>query len=431
MVGPSSSPRRTGTTASPERRRLLFLVPFSPRHDATHGGGRSLAQLLVRLGARHDVALLALRADDDPPVDDAVRAECQLVEEYVRSVSRTFGERWSRRFRLLAALARGRPMWVADTFVPEYARRAREVAQSWQPDIVQIEFHVMGQYASAVSVACAPLVLTQYEPGAQAADDWWRWVRGPEKLIRYVDALSWKRFERRMLREVDAVVAFTERDRSSVAKLGQNGITALIPVRTDVPRQPLSAVGSGPPSIVFIGNFMHPPNVDAALRLITQIFPVVARRHPGLLLYVVGDGPPADIRRCRSEQVVVTGRVPDVTPYLDRAAVVAVPIRFGGGIRIKVLEALAAGKAVVASSRALEGLNVVDGEHVVIAETDREFADALGKMLSDEDLRTAIAARARAWARANAGWEKSIEAYEALYESLLRRGASSTGTPAL
>jgi polysaccharide biosynthesis protein PslH len=274
-------------------------------------------------------------------------------------------------------------------------------------------------------------VLTQYEPGAQAADDWWRWVRGPEKLIRYVDALSWKRFERRMLREVDAVVAFTERDRSSVAKLGQNGITALIPVRTDVPRQPLSAVGSGPPSIVFIGNFMHPPNVDAALRLITQIFPVVARRHPGLLLYVVGDGPPADIRRCRSEQVVVTGRVPDVTPYLDRAAVVAVPIRFGGGIRIKVLEALAAGKAVVASSRALEGLNVVDGEHVVIAETDREFADALGKMLSDEDLRTAIAARARAWACANAGWEKSIEAYEALYESLLRRGASSTGTPAL
>jgi polysaccharide biosynthesis protein PslH len=289
----------------------------------------------------------------------------------------------------------------------------------------------MGQYATAVSVARAPLVLTQYEPGAQAADDWWRWVSGHEKLVRYLDALSWRRFERRMLAEVDAVVTFTERDRRSIAQLRPNGITELIPLRTDVPRTPLSATGSPPLSIVFVGNFMHPPNVDAALRLITKIFPVVARRHPGLLLYVVGDGPPAEVRRARSDNVIVTGRVSDVTPYLDRAAVVAVPIRFGGGMRMKVLEALAAGKAVIASRRALEGLDVVDGEHVLIADTDRNFAEALGRILSDEDLRVAIATRARDWACSKAGWEKSIEAYEALYESLLQRGASSTGSPGL
>ena len=91
----------------------------------------------------------------------------------------------------------------------------------------------------------------------------------------------------------------------------------------------------------------------------------------------------------------------------------------GGGIRVKVLEALAAGKAVVASSRALEGLDVVDGEHALVAETDAEFADAIGRLLADRDLRVALARRAREWACTNVRWERSIEAYEALYDRLL------------
>jgi glycosyltransferase involved in cell wall biosynthesis len=411
------------------RRRLLFLVPFAPRLDATHGGGRALAQLIGRLASRHDTALLALRADDDLPVDDLLKERCHLVEEFVRGgVGRTVRERWSRRARLLAGLAAGRPMWASEWFLPAYAKRAGGLARAWRPDIIQIEFHVMAQYARAVSSASAPIVLTEPESGVQAAEDQLRSATGFEKVLRRMDARAWHRFEKRVLGEVDAVVAFTERDRDAVTQLRPNATVARIPLGTEVPSKPLSASGSPPPSIVFVGNFMHPPNADAALRLVTEIFPLVSSRSPHSLLYIVGDRPPGEIERLSSERVIVTGIVPDVTPYLDRAAVVVAPVRFGGGMRVKVLEALAAGKAMVASKRALEGLDVVDEDQVLVAESDREFGEAISRLLLDEDLRVTLATHAREWACSNIGWEKSIEAYEALYESLLRRAARLTRT---
>jgi glycosyltransferase involved in cell wall biosynthesis len=192
-----------------------------------------------------------------------------------------------------------------------------------------------------------------------------------------------------------------------------------IPIGTVLPERPLDPLGRPPPSIGFVGSFIHPPNTDAAVRLIGAIFPRLRAQFPKLLLYVVGDGPPAWVREMAGENVFVTGRVPDTSSYLDRAALIVVPLRLGGGMRVKVLEALAAGKAVVASSLAVEGLGVTDGEQVVLAETDQEFCDAIGGLLRDPERRVALARRARAWACANLGWENSVAAYETLYTSLI------------
>jgi polysaccharide biosynthesis protein PslH len=408
------------------RRRLLLLSPFSPRLDAAHGGARSIAQLVSKLAERHDVALLCIPADDDPRVDDVLRGRCQLVEEFVRrGAGRTWKERWSRRARLLAALARGSPTWVADSKVDDFAVRVGKLAETWRPDVIQMEFHVMSQYRPALASSPAPVVLTQHEPGSTASREAVALHHGVMRAIQWLDALAWRRFERRALATVDAVVTFTERDRQELLRLRPNTLVTRIPLATDVPLRPLTAAGAPPPRIVFVGNFIHPPNVDAATRLVVDIFPRVERVHPDSILYVVGEGPPRELARLSRERVIVAGRVPDVTPYLDAAAVIAVPIRMGGGTRVKVLEAFAAGKAVVASSLALEGLDVVDGEHVLIAETDGEFADAIGRLLRDRELRVALARRARRWACANVGWQRSIEAYEALYDRLLGRDVTA------
>ena len=111
-------------------------------------------------------------------------------------------------------------------------------------------------------------------------------------------------------------------------------------------------------------------------------------------------------------------QVPDVMPYLDRAAVVVVPLRMGGGMRIKVLEALAAGKAVVASRRATEGLDITDGEQLMLAETDAEFARTIARLLADPARRRSLAACGREWSRSNLGWDRVASAYDALYQSL-------------
>jgi len=116
---------------------------------------------------------------------------------------------------------------------------------------------------------------------------------------------------------------------------------------------------------------------------------------------------------------VITGQVPSVTPYLDRAAVVVVPVRLGGGMRVKVLEALASGKAVVASPRAVEGLELVDGQGIVIADSDEEFCTAISELVESVERRVSLGRDARSWAEANLGWEQVVLAYEDLYRNLL------------
>jgi polysaccharide biosynthesis protein PslH len=402
------------------RLRLLFLLPFAPRLDATHGGARATAQLLTNLADRHQVALLYLRAAEEAPIDDSIAQRCALVEEVSRpslvEPSRHVG---IRRLSTVISLLRGSPLWVTDWAVANYGGRARALAQTWQPDIIQIEFHVMAQYLSALDACPAPRILTEHEPGARAARDLWRARQAEGRLVPYLNVWAWERFERSTIQQVQAVVVFTERDRQAIARFAGHTPIVRIPLGTMLPKQPLSPLGVEPPHLLFVGNFGHLPNVDAATRLISDIFPLVQEHYPELKLYIVGDRPPPQIRQMANEQVIITGRVPDVVPYLDRAALVVAPVRLGGGMRVKVLEALAAGKAMVASPLAVEGLDLADGEQIVLARSDQQFADAVAQLLADAPRRVALAARARAWAGDHLGWETSIAGYEALYQRLM------------
>jgi glycosyltransferase involved in cell wall biosynthesis len=150
--------------------------------------------------------------------------------------------------------------------------------------------------------------------------------------------------------------------------------------------------------------------------------PLVRRRHPGAVLYLVGGSPPPELADATPPGVIVTGHVPALGPYFEQAAVVAAPLRRGGGMRVKVLEALASGKAVVASPLAADGLDVVDGWQLAIATSDEEFAARIAELFEDAVARRALAERARSWARRNLTWDASIDAYMRLYEEILGEG---------
>jgi polysaccharide biosynthesis protein PslH len=398
--------------------RLLCLLPFAPQPDATHGGGRVMAQLLIRLARQHRVAVLYLRAPEQPGIDDALAAECDLVEEVPLPDPRPMRP-WLRKARVFASVLAGQPLWIGDVAVPAYAERLRALAQAWQPDIVQIEYHLMGQYVAALGRCRAPRVLNQYEPGTQAALDKCRSPLRQGRWLPYVDALAWHRYERRLVRQVQAVVVFTERDRQVMARLSQRAHVVRIPFGEEIPEQPLNPVGSQPPNLLFVGNYAHVPNIEAAVRLAREILPRVQAQVPDIRLYLVGDQAPRLLERLGSSNIVVTGRVSDVLPYLDQATMVVAPLHTGGGMRVKVMQALAAGKAIVASRLAVEGLDLCDGQQVVLAETDEQFSDAILRLLGHPAERVALAGRARAWACAHLSWDASIQAYTRLYTRLM------------
>ena len=399
--------------------RLLLLLPFAPRLDAVHGGGRVIAQFLSEIAYRYEVAVLYLRSPDEPPIDEYFRDRCALVQEALRpSNGKSFPLRILRGVRLISALAQLQPMWVSDWASKSYFNKARSIAQEYQPDIVQAEFHVMGQYLSALDECDAPRVLIEHEPGTRAVTYLRNVPLGLRSLIDWLETLAWKRYETRVFRRVDAIVAFTEADREAIEQISGKTPVFTIPPGIVIPDHPLDPLGQLPQSLLFIGNFIHPPNAEAALRLIRNIFPPIQHCIPEIKVYIVGDQPPPEVRRLAGENIVVTGRVPDVSPYLDRAALFVAPMQSGGGIRIKVMEALAAGKAVVATPLAVEGLPLVDGKEISIANRDDELAGRILDLLAHPDKRKAIARNGRAWVCDNLSWEKTIQSYEALYTSL-------------
>lgn len=401
-------------------RRILVLTPFPPSEHALHGGGRVMAQFLAALAERNHVALLAVKTGSEPSTDARLRERCERVDEWPRPVTgSTARQRVTRQIRLARDLVRGIPPWASDWAVPAFHARAVALATEWRPDVIQLEFHVMARHAPGLAGGGAPLVLTEHEPGIVAAREQARARRGLAWSVAALELQAWRRFERRAVGAVSAVVVFTERDRAEVAALGQPTRIVRIPLGMQLPARALDPAGMDPPRLVFVGSFIHPPNVEAAIRLASTILPLARARHPEVVLDIVGAEPPPSVRSLASVHVVVSGTVPEVTPYLDRAAVVVAPLRLGGGMRVKVLEALAAGKALVASPLAVEGLDLADGVHLLLAETDDQFARQIGRLLDDRTARTALAARAREWAQGHHGWERPVAAYEALYDDLI------------
>jgi glycosyltransferase involved in cell wall biosynthesis len=393
--------------------RVLVIAPFPPRLDGRHGGSRALGQLLDHLATRHRVALLVLRSSEDLAVDDALRKRCELVEEFeIPPVGTSVVARLVNKVRLRGALLRGIPGWASQRRAAGFSTRIEELARIWQPDVIQLEYRIMGQFLPALKRSSAIRILVDHDPD------------GPEgcqpHVLELIERRAWKSFGRAVAKQVDSYVVFTDRDRQVVGEVTGSTPVTRISLAYDRPSVALDPIGKDC-RVVCVGSFIHPPNSDAAKWLAREIFPAVRARVSTATLELVGSHAPTEIRALEGEGVTVWPDVPDVWPYLDAAAVVAAPIRLGGGMRVKVLEALCGGKAIVATPLALEGLDLTDGHNVVIAESGEEFVEALVDLLGDPSRRAAIGRAARGWAESNLDLEAEVREYEALYEKTARR----------
>jgi glycosyltransferase involved in cell wall biosynthesis len=404
-------------TGNPEptttARRILVGTPFPPRLDARHGG-KAPAQLLLRLAARNEIGLVCLRPRGEDSVDPAIRARCSFVEEIPLDNADSY---WRRRARWMLGILRGLPPWAADCHSPLYAQRLRRAVDAWRPDVVELHLQVMAQYAASLAGTNPPRILVDYDPASGWAADLVRSARGARWVTRRIELNAWRRYERATRPLLQTIVVFAERDVAEVA-LNAPGVPIVrIPLAVEVPERALDPEGSSG-CVLFVGSFGHPPNIDAARWLATSIFPDVRARVPDARLELVGNEPGEEIRRLEGNGVTVHGSVPDVTPFLDRAAVVVAPLRIGGSMRMKVLEALAAGKALVATPRAAEGIDAIPDTHFILAESGDELVDAIADLLLDADRRRELGRRGRAWALENLSWEASATAFERLYDAL-------------
>ena len=406
--------------SSTAARRVLVCTPLCPRLDARHGG-KATSQLLLHLAERNEIVLLSLRAPGEKGVDPAIAEWCAHVEEIPFRGDRHVPRRLVWGLGMLGGI----PPWAMDCRSADYARALERLLDEWRPEVVEIHFQAMAQYVRHAVERDLPTILVDYDPASAWAEDLLRTTRGPRRLARRLEVAAWRRYERATRPRFDAIVVFAERDIAPVRASSGKASLVRIPLAVDVPPRALNPQGSDPPAILFVGGFAHPPNVDAALWLGTTIFPRVLERAPAARLDLVGHEPGPEVQALSEGRVAVHASVPDVTPYLDRAAVVVAPIRLGGSMRMKVLEALGAGKALVATPRAAEGVEAVAGVHYLLATDEDALVDELVGLLLDRERRGRLAESARRWAEVNLSWSDGVAAFEDLYDTLVRARAGS------
>ncbi|MBI1258172.1 MAG: glycosyltransferase [Chloroflexi bacterium] len=225
-------------------------------------------------------------------------------------------------------------------------------------------------------------------------------------------------FESWMFTPFRRVIVVSARDRDELLGLRSQLPVDVIPNGVDLDYFQPQNEPREPNTLVFTGNYEYAPNVDAALRLAAEIFPQVRAQIPNAKLWLVGNAPPPELQALADDTITVTGHVPDLRAYLNRATVFVSPLRLGAGIKNKILEALALACPVVATPLSVDGIAALNNDELLIADTDAQIVSAVLRLLMDQNLRKHLGATGRTLIEARYSWAQVAERYEAVYREI-------------
>ncbi len=343
------------------RLRLLVLSAYLP-HLGKHGGAGRVFQLLSRVAQQTDVTLVSFVETPEE------QEEVAQVQPFCRRIETVF----RKRFEPLSLY----PYEPFEEFhCASFRERLRELLLEEDFDAVHYEWTQMALYSDLLPPW--PSLLTEIEVNYAAH---YSLVPVERHLLRkvhlYYRTLQTLYRELEMCRRVGQVVCVTDADRDFLAGYLEPSQLKVINTGVDTGYfTPGEEALIEPDALVYVGAFRHDPNVDAMRFFCREIFPLIRRERPQTRLYIVGSSPPREIQRLGEHPgITVTGFVRDIRDYYWRAQVVVVPLRTGVGIRGKILEGWAAGKAMVATSQACLGIRAQHGENILIADRPEPFA---------------------------------------------------------
>jgi glycosyltransferase involved in cell wall biosynthesis len=288
-------------------------------------------------------------------------------------------------------------------------------------DIVQIEYTQMAQYVPNTRRSCT--LLTDHEVAFAAHLRAFK--RLPLSWSKFKSFMGWIAmldFELRACKEFDRVVTVTDVDRQELLAYEPELDVVTIPTGVDSTYFSLQQIPEEPNTLIFVGYFKHFPNIHGILTFCREVLPLIREEIPGVKLYVVGASPPEKVLRlAEDEQVVVTGWVEDLRPYIARSTVFVAPLWLGVGIRGKIFEAWGMEKPVVTTSVGSQGIACTAGEDILIGDGPQEFAAHTVRLLRDEKLRKKLGRNGRRLVEAKYDWEIIIGKVEEMYDDLLTK----------
>ena len=381
--------------SSSGRGKILIIQPFLPMFDRAAGEKRWFHTLKI-LTRYYDVVFLARNGMD----------QLKYINELERMGVTVFHTDQSR-LRNMDCDLKG-PIWIDFPLLLK--------SNDFKAVIVGF-YHVAHQYWRDIR---------RYSPQSVFIIDSFDicYVRQKRKALlsddpgRLWEAEETKRLELNMYRRADMVLTVTEKDR---ATLLEEAPDLNVGISTDIHPVVAADEETSRSDIVFVGNFNHDPNEDAVVFFMQEIWPKVKQRVPDLKFYIVGNAPTETVRALASDDVIVTGFVPEVIPYLLKAKAFVVPLRYGAGLKGKIGEALSCGVPIVTTSIGAEGMNLVHRRSALIADEPEDFAESVAEVCADHDLQETLSHEGRALAERNYSY-KAVEKYWREVFAFIERG---------
>jgi len=382
--------------------KFLWILPYYPYPPVT-GGNVRIYNLIRNLSDYYSIHLLAYY--DAEPEELHVKA----LEEFCDNVTLVKREEKEGKLPLIFQY------YTTDAMTECIKECLKE-----RYDFVQIDFLTMAYYVSMIKeMSSVPVFFTEHDVSSFYFDKCFHNRHLGEKE-RYVEWVKMRDVMDRIYGMFDTIFTVSHNDAAILReKLKRDDIYAA-PTGTDCAYYAYRP-GHDANDLVFVGHFLHYPNVDSVRYLVDDVMPLLEKEFPDICLNVVGSGGRKVLEEMEKYRVRVTGTVPDIRPYLYSSIVFAAPIRMGIGIRGKILEAMACGLPVVTTPLGAEGIGAAADENILIAEDASEFSSHVARIIRDETLRKSLAENARRFVEDNYDWSVITEDIVSLYAEVLKR----------
>jgi len=407
------------------RNRILFLaqcLPFPPHSGVLNRTFHTLEELQREF----DVALVAFSRRNHQP-DGTVRSSAVAALREVASDVQApvlIESEWSSRVKIanqLKSVVSGEPYVFYEYDNADFGTAVRAAMKKYPPDLIHLDS--IDLYGWVSHLPAVPTACTHHNIESELLRLPAKHVRFPglARYIRYQATLL-EKVERRMSPRFAINVMTSQRDEEHLKSLAPDARTTVVPNGVDVDFFSMSSTDEIVPGrLAFLGPTYMFPNRDAVQFFLSDIFPRIRERCPGATFHTVGKNPPEDKAEFESHAgTVCHGYLEDIRPVFGQAECSVVPIRVGGGTRLKILDAWSMGKAIVSTAIGCEGLATVDGENILIRDDPNAFADAVVEVLRDKNLRDRLGREARRTVERHYAWRKVGAHLNATYKELIQ-----------
>ena len=396
-------------------------MPASPPR---FGAQARMQGLMSQLAQRHDLTAV-MQVDNEFDAEECRRAMQAYCRDVVLVPRPSAGEGLGKRLLQLQSLTSTRSLERRLATAPAMQRALDKVLRSKRFDLVNLEFSFLGECdlrQAPPNERLPRLVVDSHNIDYELARQYARSARS--LAHRLYAGVNWRKLRREELgtyRDADGVYLCSAEDERRLLDVIPGARTAVIPNAADVEYYQPRPTDPPPDcrTLVFFGLLSYAPNVDGVIYFIEKIWPRIAEAHPEARFKIIGGRPPRSLQLLAGPRVELTGFVPDLRPHLAAAAAVVVPLQLGGGTRLKIVEAMAMGKAIVSTPLGAEGIEAVRGRDLLIEAQPEAFADAVNRLLGAPELAARIGRSARSLAVERYSWSGAARALEGFFRGIL------------